>query len=416
VHIGHEAEYIDEISRTEEDQASTVELPCTNSIGQNFSSQIPTPGPSSPLHYDYIPQDSAAVTMNPTEAEPGSSPPFITRMDIPTGPAAMQNKRDQKPIACKGFHHKDISRGTAATQNKLYPKSVLCKDFPRGSVAMHHKLPQRPVLDKDFPRGPAAMRHKLPPKPVLNKDFPRYSVAMQHKLPQKPVMRKDYLRDLVAMQHKLPKKPITCEDFSRAPADLKKSTKHAYGARRTFPSPPSSSPIGKRLSQCNAGLTNNSGLNSDGARNNSHISRTQYVVSNGLEVLRNSTNNGGSFNLRSSTIPKSIPKGPAAMKDVELVRLTGAVREEAVRVILQKKGARYVPSHGWDKDRLPKYSIPCFAINGLQALLGVGSLDNSHPAIRNAFPNFKIMFQKVKIGLSKYSFCSVRPIYVFAFS
>jgi hypothetical protein len=315
--------------------------------------------------------------MNLTATEPTGAPAFTPRKGIPTGPAAMRNKLHQKPIARKDFLQKNHLQGAAAVQGKPHQIPILRKDFH----------------PKDFPQGPAVMQSRLHQRPSTRKnfhpkDFPQGPAAMQSKYHQKAA----------------PRKAFHPKDFPKAPAGPIRSTKHAHGVRKSSRSSPPSNPIAKKFSQSGAALKIiNSGRNSNASSNNSRFSLAQNLHPRGPTALKNSANNTSLSNLQAALPPKSVPKGPAVLGNAVLVRMTGSVRDEAIRAILHKKGASYVPSHGWDNDGLPKYSIPCFAINGLQAFLGADGMDNSYPAIRNAFPSFKIMFQKVRIGLSKHS-------------
>jgi hypothetical protein len=275
---------------------------------------------------------------------------------------------------------------------------------------MRNKLHQKPIARKDFLQmnhlqGPAGMQNGFPQRPSARKnlhlkDFPQVSAAMQSKSHQKAV----------------PRKAIHPKHFPKAPAGPIRSTKHAHGVRKSSRPPPPSSPIAKRTPQSGAApKIINSGWNSNASSNNSRFSFAQKHHPRGPTAPKYSANNTGLSNLQAAIPPKSVPKGPAVVGNAALVRVTGSVRDEAIRAILHKKGASYVPSHGWDNDGLPKYSIPCFAINGLQALLGADGTDNSYPAIRNAFPSFKIMFQKVRMGLSKHSLVilPLPTIYIF---
>jgi hypothetical protein len=299
----------------------------------------------------------------------------------------MRNKVHQKPIARKDFLQKNHLQGAAAVQGKPHQIPILrkdSKDFPQGPAVMQNRLHQRSSARKNF--------HP--------KDFPQGPAAMQSKFHQKAG----------------PRKAFRPKHFPKAPAGPIKSTKHAHGVQKSSrPSPPSS-PIAKKISQSGAALKIiNSGRNSNTSSNNSRFSLAQKHHPRGPTAPKYSANNTSLSNLQAAIPPKSVQKGPAVVGNAALVRVTGSVRDEAIRAILHKKGASYVPSHGWDNDGLPKYSIPCFAINGLQALLGADGMDNSYPAIRNAFPSFKIMFQKVRMGLSKHSLVTLPLpiIYIF---
>jgi hypothetical protein len=77
--------------------------------------------------------------------------------------------------------------------------------------------------------------------------------------------------------------------------------------------------------------------------------------------------------------------------------MTPHLRDEARKVLFIKKGAHYAPRHGWDKATgLPIYTILCFARNGFHAFCG--EHQEYFNAVRQAFPTFCIMFQRVQRG------------------
>jgi hypothetical protein len=107
-------------------------------------------------------------------------------------------------------------------------------------------------------------------------------------------------------------------------------------------------------------------------------------------------------------LPAPLKSGVQAAPTAPRRRLTAKQRAEVVRVILHRKGDGYIPKHGWDNFGLPMYSITCFANNGFFAFTGENQIYFN--TISQAFPKFRVMYQKIWMGFCKYNFIVVSQL------
>jgi hypothetical protein len=104
-------------------------------------------------------------------------------------------------------------------------------------------------------------------------------------------------------------------------------------------------------------------------------------------------------------LPAPLKSGLQAPPTAPKSKLTTKQRSSVLRVILHMKGQDYVPMYGWDKAGMPLYSIPCFVKNGFYAFTGENQVYFNE--ISQAFPKFRLMYQKIWVGFRKSNLCVI---------